>query len=36
MYFTDLNVDINEVNTSKIVISSKISFGKKGFKRFIG
>ena len=36
MYFTDLNVDINEVNISKIVISSKISFGKKGFKRFIG
>ena len=36
MYFTNLNVDINEVNISKIVISSKISFGKKGFKCFIG
>ena len=36
MYFTNLNVDINEVNISKIVISIKISFGKKGFKCFIG
>ena len=36
MHFAPIYLtDINEVNISQIMISSKVSYGKKGFKYFI-
>ena len=29
-------ISIKDININKIVISNKVSFGKKGFKYFIG
>ena len=35
-YYSEQSIDINDVDSVKIVISGIVQFGEKGFKYFIG